>query len=117
MPLYTPKYPYSTPEDAINWSLIILIFAGILIIIVLITVFFVIPIYAEKFLNDRMLGEVGSFFNNNYQYTCASDFYNCANFNTKAQAQAVFDYCEQRGRGDIHRLDTDGNGKACENLD
>ena len=46
--------PSMQHESAINWSIIILIFAGILTIIVLITVFFVIPNYAEKFLEDRV---------------------------------------------------------------
>lgn len=49
-------------------------------------------------------------------YICDHDAYNCSNFNTQAAAQAVFDYCVDRGFGDIHRLDFDGNGVACESL-
>lgn len=50
------------------------------------------------------------------QYICSSDAYNCSDFATQAEAQAVFDYCVNLGFGDIHRLDGDGNGKACESL-
>ena len=46
-------------------------------------------------------------------YDCSSDVYNCGNFTTQAEAQAVFDAC---GTGDIHQLDADGNGEACESL-
>lgn len=44
---------------------------------------------------------------------CESDTYNCADFNTQAEAQEVFDTC---GPEDVHGLDRDGNGRACESL-
>ena len=47
---------------------------------------------------------------------CTEDVYNCGNFTTQAEAQIIFDYCKSQGAGDIHRLDADGNGKACEGL-
>lgn len=47
---------------------------------------------------------------------CSYDAYNCGDFSTHRQAQACFDYCVQQGRGDIHRLDSDGDGSACESL-
>lgn len=47
---------------------------------------------------------------------CHADTYNCGDFSTQAQAQACFNYCVSLGRGDIHRLDGDGNGRACESL-
>lgn len=47
---------------------------------------------------------------------CDSDRYNCSDFATHAAAQACFDYCVSLGKGDIHRLDRDGNGVACESL-
>ena len=50
------------------------------------------------------------------QYDCSSDAYNCGDFDTQAQAQAVYDYCSQQGAGDVHGLDRDENGKACESL-
>ncbi|MCX6749418.1 MAG: excalibur calcium-binding domain-containing protein [Candidatus Pacearchaeota archaeon] len=53
---------------------------------------------------------------NTSAYDCSSDAYNCANFTTQKQAQAVYDFCVSEGKGDIHQLDADGNGKACEGL-
>jgi len=47
------------------------------------------------------------------KYNCESDTYNCGDFDTQAEAQEVFEYC---GDDDIHRLDADGNGLACESL-
>lgn len=47
---------------------------------------------------------------------CDSDRYNCSDFSTHAAAQACFDYCVSLGRGDIHKLDRDNNGVACESL-
>ena len=47
------------------------------------------------------------------EYNCESDTYNCGDFLTQAEAQEVFEYC---GDDDIHRLDADGNGLACESL-
>ncbi len=54
--------------------------------------------------------------NNNAQtYNCSSDIYNCADFETPAEAQAVFDYCNPTA-GDVHQLDNGGDGKVCESL-
>lgn len=50
------------------------------------------------------------------QYICTSDAYNCSDFATQSEAQEVFDYCVNLGFGDIHRLDRDNNGVACESL-
>lgn len=47
------------------------------------------------------------------EYDCSSDVYNCGDFDTQAEAQAVFDYC---GPEDVHRLDNDGDGVVCEGL-
>ena len=49
----------------------------------------------------------------NDEYNCESDTYNCGDFLTQAEAQEVLEYC---GEDDIHRLDADGNGLACESL-
>jgi len=43
---------------------------------------------------------------------CEFDAYNCGNFSSQAEAQAVFDNCGL----DIHRLDNDGDDVACEGL-
>lgn len=47
---------------------------------------------------------------------CSGDLYNCSDFQTQAAAQACFDFCVSVGAGDIHRLDRDNNGVACESL-
>lgn len=49
-------------------------------------------------------------------YVCGYDAYNCSDFGTRGEAQAVYDYCVARGAGDVHRLDQDGDGEACEAL-
>lgn len=48
--------------------------------------------------------------------TCAADTYNCSDFDTQADAQSCFDYCMEQVGSDVHRLDADGNGVACESL-
>src|SRR6185503_10441433 len=47
---------------------------------------------------------------------CSSDIYNCNNFDDQQEAQTCFNDCQAVGRGDIHGLDSDGNGLACEEL-
>lgn len=50
-------------------------------------------------------------------YQCGGDYYNCGDFSTHNQAQAVHDYCKAQGYGDIHGLDgNDNDGLACESL-
>lgn len=45
---------------------------------------------------------------------CSSNLYNCTrDFGTQAEAQACYDYCLPIA-GDIHDLDRDNNGAACE---
>jgi len=49
--------------------------------------------------------------------SCSGDQYNCEeHFSTQARAQACFNYCVSQGRGDIHRLDGNNDGEACESL-
>lgn len=43
---------------------------------------------------------------------CSRDSYSCAELGE--QAQGCFDYCFAQGQGDVHRLDYNGNGVACE---
>lgn len=47
---------------------------------------------------------------------CDHDAYNCSDFDTQAEAQTVYNYCVALGFGDIHRLDSNNDGKACESL-
>lgn len=50
------------------------------------------------------------------EYICSSDYYNCGDFSKHSEAQAVYDYCKSQGKGDIHQLDRDDDGDACESL-
>ncbi|MBE7474731.1 MAG: hypothetical protein DPW09_01670 [Anaerolineae bacterium] len=47
---------------------------------------------------------------------CSSDIYNCNNFQYQQEAQSCYDDCQAQGRGDIHELDSNSNGLACEEL-
>jgi len=47
------------------------------------------------------------------KYDCSSNVYNCDDFSSHNQAQAVFEACLP---GDIHQLDRDEDGLACESL-
>lgn len=47
---------------------------------------------------------------------CSGDIYNCSDFSTQAEAQTCYDYCKSLGHGDIHRLDVNNDGMACESL-
>lgn len=47
---------------------------------------------------------------------CSADLYNCSSFSTQAQAQACYSHCISQGEGDIHGLDGDKDGLACEDL-
>ncbi len=48
--------------------------------------------------------------------SCSGNQYNCSDFSTYVSAQACYNYCISVGRGDIHRLDGDNDGSACEEL-
>jgi micrococcal nuclease len=48
--------------------------------------------------------------------SCSSNQYNCSDFGTHAKAQACYDYCKSIGAGDVHKMDGDNNGIACEAL-
>ncbi len=45
-------------------------------------------------------------------YVCSYDAYNCGDFSTHDEAQSVYESCGY----DIHRLDGDSDGLACESL-
>lgn len=49
------------------------------------------------------------------QYNCSSNVYNCTDFATHIEAQAAYDACGGSAN-DIHRLDSDKDGLACESL-
>lgn len=45
---------------------------------------------------------------------CDHDDFDCDDFSTREEAQACLDYCWTQAGCDIHRLDSDGDGIACE---
>lgn len=47
---------------------------------------------------------------------CTGDLYNCSDFDYHWQAQQCYDYCMQQAGYDVHRLDSDKDGIACESL-
>lgn len=52
---------------------------------------------------------------NNLNYTCSYNAYNCSDFSTHAEAQRVYDACGGI-LSDVHNLDRDKDGFACESL-
>lgn len=48
--------------------------------------------------------------------SCSGDLYDCSNFTTRAEAQTCYQTCLALGSGDIHRLDRNNDGQACEAL-
>ena len=46
--------------------------------------------------------------------SCSGNIYNCGDFSSHTAAQACYDYCRSLGKGDIHGLDRDKDGIACE---
>jgi len=48
-------------------------------------------------------------------YICTSNAYNCSDFGTHAEAQAVYEACGGPAY-DVHFLDGDADGQACESL-
>lgn len=51
----------------------------------------------------------------NSQYSCSANTYNCTDFTTHTEAQSAYEACGGP-QSDIHRLDQDGDGIACEGL-
>ena len=45
---------------------------------------------------------------------CTGNLYNCSSFATQGSAQACYNYCLRITGYDIHWLDADGDGLACE---
>lgn len=50
------------------------------------------------------------------QYICSYNAYNCSDFATQGEAQAVYEYCLAQVGYDVHILDRDNDGVACETL-
>lgn len=47
---------------------------------------------------------------------CSGDSLNCTDFSSQSSAQVCMNDCIAQGAGDIHNLDGDANGLACESL-
>ena len=58
----------------------------------------------------------GTFRNHPPVCLCSANLYNCSDFATQAEAQTCYDFCLSEGAGDIHQLDADNDGIACESL-
>jgi hypothetical protein len=52
---------------------------------------------------------------NTSSYICSSNTYNCPDFSTHDEAQSAYEYCGGVSN-DIHKLDRDKDGEACETL-
>ncbi len=48
------------------------------------------------------------------RYDCTADIYDCSDFESQNEAQQVFEYCLENTGFDIHKLDRNINGKACD---
>jgi len=48
-------------------------------------------------------------------YECSRNAYNCSDFKTQTEAQSAFESCGGSSN-DVHKLDSDGDGKVCEGL-
>ena len=47
---------------------------------------------------------------------CEKPAYNCVDFKNQKEAQSVFDQCKTEKNPDIHGLDRDNDGIACQDL-
>lgn len=48
--------------------------------------------------------------------SCSGDTLNCTDFGSWSSAQACYTYCVSQGAGDIHGLDGNNDGSACDSL-
>jgi len=47
---------------------------------------------------------------------CSGNVYNCSDFSTQSEAQRCYEHCLKQRGYDVHRLDRDKDGIACESL-
>ena len=48
--------------------------------------------------------------------SCSGNIYNCSNFGSQGAAQVCYEYCREQTGRDVHDLDRDNDGRACEAL-
>lgn len=109
-PQYTsPPTPQAIPQtnnpSNTPWKKIIM---WTVIIVVILAIIFVAYILLSGKLFSKPIP-------NGAEIICSEDTYNCDDFQLQVDAQRAFDECNET-TGDIHRLDADGNGVACESL-
>jgi len=46
--------------------------------------------------------------------SCRTDRYNCADFDTRREAREKYECCMKKVGYDVHNLDSDSDGLACE---
>ena len=71
-----------------------------------------------KELSDDLIDYPSDYNYNDYSYPiCSYNAYDCYDFQTWSEAQTVMEYCTATTKNnDIHYLDGDDDGVACENL-
>lgn len=56
------------------------------------------------------------YYNSTSDCPCSGDTLNCSDFRSQSEAQACYNKCLAEGRGDIHGLDRENDGRVCESL-
>ena len=119
-PSNSPYNPYQQVGKPKNWPLIILIALGVVIVVGFIVLWIMNIVSYDLGDNSNNNGGLGD--NNSIAVgepnpaACNEDLYNCSDFTTSAEAQAVYDVCFSQTGKDVHQLDNDGDGKVCEGL-
>lgn len=109
-------------ETTNSWKKWLLIVIGIIIVIAaafLIYVYAIKPTTSDSGSNpDSDQGSASDTIpaGSGVEYNCDTDTYNCGDFATQTEAQKAYDSCNELGFGDIHQLDSDGDGVVCEGL-
>lgn len=115
------QYASEEPKKNRPWGTIVFLVFGIIVVAVVIWMFLARPLLlvqerTNDFFNQASGGNQGIAVGEPNLSACGEDLYNCDDFNTSAEAQAVYDVCIDQNAGDIHQLDNDGDGKVCEGL-
>ena len=99
------------------WALAGLVFIGLIFLGIFIYNSLTIdgPYDVEQMTAEQQEEANNLFIENKGTFVCDSDIYNCGDFENQSEAQGIFIECGGP-ENDIHRLDADGNGIACEGL-
>jgi len=66
-------------------------------------------------IEDYWINYAGGAEEGNEKIVCSQDVYNCSDFETQAEAQNIYETCGGVDN-DVHNLDNDNDGTACESL-